>query len=379
VVWARADRVYIASPDSAAIEPGDLLTFMQRRKKIASGEVTQVLTPDLAIARLTSGSLDRVSKLDRVRIVAERPPMRAMPVLRIGCPGGERSSLLFDCKRGAVRPPLGGGAYRTDSLAPDSYRLVRVGGLPAGAPWPDTITVRRFGEVADEEIALERGEIDLAVFWPGEPSAHVRTGPRWQGLGFGSRSRGVLAAFAADEPRALAALNDELFRGDLEPWPDPAGTQPAIDAPPRSLPAARVVVDPACPGRLLIERFLNRPAPDAAEKRPAVRLFYLDSPVAAPDSIARDVLRYLRDGSFAQELRARIDSLEPEILRLAAARDPGNAGRLGPVLRDSLGVTLLFAIRCPLVCEPGLRRYLRALGPDAFADMLECRRAGAAP
>ncbi len=303
--------------------------------------------------------------------------MRAMPVLRIGCPGGERSSLLFDCGGGGLRPPLAAGAYRTDSLARDSYRMVRLAAL---APWPETLLVRRFGEVADEEIALERGEIDLAVFWPGEPSSHVRAGPRWQDPGFGSRSRGVLAARWGGPPGALPrAAIDELFRGDLEPWPDSAGSAPRAEPPSQPSGAVQFVVDPPCPGRLLLERFLNRAAPDGAQQRPTVRLFYLDTPVAAPDSLARDVLRYLRNGSFPPELGTRADSLEAEILRLAADRDPNAMGRLCGRLREAFGVTLLFTIRCPLVCEPGLRPYLKALGPDTFADLLECRRPGGAP
>ncbi len=349
VVWARADRVYIAAPDSLAVTPGDLLTFIERGRTVASGEVAQVLAPDLAAARLTLGSLERSSRLDRVRILAYRPPPRAMPVLRIGYPGRGRPNLLFECARPVPRPPVAAGAYRTDSLAENSYRLVHTEASPIGTPWPDTILVRLFGEATDQEIALERGELDLAVFWPGEASSRLRTDPRWRGFAHGSRSRGVLAAIAPEPGPAggtagwlspdlpsLVALNDALFRGDLEPWRNAAGSAQPTHSPPESAPSAqsiRFVVDPSCPGRLPLERFLDRanPAAGPRENRVAVRLIYLDSPAGSPDSLAR---------------------------------------------ADSLHVTFLFTIRCPLVCEPGLGTYVNALGPDALADLLECRPGG---
>jgi hypothetical protein len=367
VVWARAERVYVATLDSAALEPGDLLTFVHRRRTVALGEVTQVVPPELAVARLTTGSLARISKLDRVRVLAERPPLRARAMLRVGCPGRERPSLLFDCEDGAPRAPVQGG-YRTDSLAAGSYRMVRAGLSAAAPPWPDTIVVRLFADAADQEIAMERGEIDLAVFWPGEPSSHVRADPRWQGVAFGSRGGVVAAIGPAPDARTLAALNEDLFGGDLAPWPDSSGPAPAAGA-------VRFAVDPSCPGRRTLERFLNRASPP--EKAPLVRLFTIDAPAGAPDSLARGVLAHVR--AAAPELRARADSLEAEIAGIAAGTDSGAMGRLGGRLRESLGVTLLFSIRCPLLCEPGLRRTVEALGADAFAGLMECGRRGGGP
>jgi hypothetical protein len=354
VIWARGDRVYIAAPDSVELALGDLVVFRDRSgvgiyvgKGVAWGKVTQILARDLAAARITYGSLE--GRLDRLRILTSRPPPRAMPVLRIGYPGRGRSNLLFECVRPVPRPPVAAGAYRTDSLAENAYRLVHTEASPIGAPWPDTILVRLFGEVADEEIALERGELDLAVFWPGEASSRLRADPRWRGSARGSRSRGVLAAIAPEPGPAgeatgwlspdlpsLVALNEELFRGDLEPLRNAAGSAPPAHSPSDSLPSAqgiRFVVDPSCPGRLPLERFLDRanPATGPRENRVAVRLIYLDSPAGSRDSLAR---------------------------------------------ADSLHVTFLFTIRCPLVCEPGLGTYVNALGPDALADLLECGPGG---
>src|SRR5207244_1702973 len=71
VVWARADRVYIAAPDSIALKTGDLIMLTRGKKTVASGEVTEVLARDLAAARITSGSLARITRLDRLNLVAE--------------------------------------------------------------------------------------------------------------------------------------------------------------------------------------------------------------------------------------------------------------------------------------------------------------------
>jgi hypothetical protein len=319
IVWARGDRAYLATTDSIALAPGDLLTVKKGKKSLASGTVLQVLARDLAAARFTSDALARISRLDRLSILAERPPLRAMPLLRIGYPGRGRANLLFDCARPAPRPPSG-AAYRADSLAENAQRMVRT----ASAAWPDTIMVRLFAEASDEEIALERGELDLAVFWPGEASSRLRADPRWQGFIFGSR--GVLAASApagaglSPELAPLAALNDDVFRGDLAPLRSAAAASAAG--------GPRFVVDPSCPGRATLERFLERNSAAADPRAPAVRLFYLDSLAHGPDSLA---------------------------------------------------VTPLFTVRCAIALEPALRAYVSALGADAIVDMLECAPAGRAP
>src|SRR4029077_8015933 len=95
---------------------------------------------------------------------------------------------------------------------PRGFRAGR--GSPMGAPpAPDTLLVRLYGESADEEIALERGELDVAVFWPGELSTRMREDPRWGGALLGLRAHGVIAVAAlhgAGGARAdarLASLN----------------------------------------------------------------------------------------------------------------------------------------------------------------------------
>ena len=46
--------------------------------------------------------------------------------------------------------------------------------------------------------------------------------------------------------------------------------------------------------------------------------------------------------------------------------DPARARSATPVLR----------VRCPVVCVPALRPYVRALGTDEFAELPACDRAG---
>lgn len=348
VVWSGAERVYIAAADSVALAPGDSLTFVHRKKNVATAVVAEVPARDLAAARLTSGSLARV-RLDRVRILASRPPLRPLPRLRVGVPGRGRSSLLFACAEPRPRAPLDGAGgptpgpgsdatgtgYRMDSLAANEYRLVRLGAAPATAPWPDTLLVRLYAVIADQEIALERGDLDLAVFWPGEASSRLRSDPRWRDLVYGARSGGALAGVAAgsgahdpppvsaDHP-ALAALNAELFRGDLAPWRgDPAPTIPAPYA-----TMLRFEVDPACPGKSAIERHLARSLPSA-------------------------------DGA----------GTTPVLLFWSAA----------PASASPAGAVRLFTMRCPIAAAPGLRAYVRAIGADALADLIECPPPGATP
>ena len=135
--------------------------------------------------------------------------------LRIGLPTG-RGNLLFACTPPpSTDPPRG---YRADSAGRGFVR--NDAGMEA---WPETLAIARFADAADQEIALERGEIDLAVFWPGELSGRMRADRGRWAIAMGARSRGVLAAFTppALEGAPFAALNRQLFRDDLLPLPGP--------------------------------------------------------------------------------------------------------------------------------------------------------------
>jgi len=364
VVWVRGGRVYLASPDSSALEPGQTVSFVWRGKTIASGEISRVFDREMAIATLSTGSLERAKKLERLRILAERHRPGALPMLRVGYPSRSRVSLLFECDSLFLRAPGPVGMYRAEGLNPRSTRLFRETAPSIDAPWPDTLLVRQFDEAADEEIALERGELDAAVFWPGEMSSHLREQPRWRDFLSGTLRHGVVAATwsasgtARDSSHSLplsvdsllASLNREIFRGDLAPWREFAARsgRPLPPSTPAEWNVARFEVDPAVPGRQLLERFLNRGRKSQAARDTAavVRLLYLDLPVERTlDS----------PGSFAPGTSADSRDL------------PGPApiwpARTAP----------LFAIRCPVVAASQLLPYLAALGPDFLVGMLDCR------
>src|SRR5262245_29219894 len=124
VVWTRADRIYLATPDSALFEPGTSLTFFHGKRTLATGVVEQLLEPRLAVARLTGGSLARERHLARLRVRGEAAAVPSLPVLRVGIPGRGRGSLLATCGAVAVAPRFGAAICRVDSLARDAFRLV---------------------------------------------------------------------------------------------------------------------------------------------------------------------------------------------------------------------------------------------------------------
>src|SRR5262245_33953001 len=130
------------------------------------------------------------------------PPPAAVtrvPALRVGVPSPGRWNLLFTCEAPVSAPRIGSAAYAADSLDPKARQWRRIEQSfsdSAGALAPDTLVVVPFDEATDEEIALERGEVDVAVFWPGELSARIRSDARFRDAERGLRSRGVFAAVA---------------------------------------------------------------------------------------------------------------------------------------------------------------------------------------
>jgi len=363
-IWAHESRVVLAATDSLAVEEGYVLSFLSRKKTVATAVVSAVYEDGLAVATLASGSLKRVKKLQDLRIMAERPPVRPLPSLRVGYPSSNRPNLIFTCEPMTIRAPLRAGAYRMEPSGGRSYRLVRDSAIPAQSPWPDTLLIRLFDEAADEEIALERGDLDVAVFWPGELSSHMRENPQWRDYLRGTRSRGVLAALTTSDrdpgstsiPRdssAVASLNEEVFRGDLQPWSPPFGRAqfPETVWTVRSHVARRFEVDRSCPGWQGLERSLNRGRSGAPDEWSTSRLTYLDAPIDSPDSLSSASAEYVRRSALPSAIRE------------------GAEGR----------VKFLFAIRCPVVCPRKLRAYVGALGADAFVDVPDCRPARREP
>jgi hypothetical protein len=325
--WTRAGFVYLEA-DSGSLRPGTTLTFRRGRNTVATAVVDRVLESRVTRARLASGSLEREKRLGRLRVSAVEPVVEQAGVLRVGVPAMERGNLLFRCAPFALEPRLAGATHDVDTLARNLLRLRRSPPQP-GDGAPDTLLVRLFADAADQEIALERGELDVALFWPGEGSPRLRADPRFQGAPLGLRARGVIAVVgdarggSAADPAALAAVNREVFGGDLLAWDqlEPPPAAPGVPA------LAPVVADPALPGARLMDRVLARWG--APRSREPLRLALLDVPVAAGDAVS--------------------------------------AGWRAP------GVRPAFAIRCPVLVSPAGRAALAALGgPDAIANLLRC-------
>jgi hypothetical protein len=233
--------------------------------------------------------------------------------LRVGLPAQGRANLLFACDAPATAP----AGMLPETLLVSASEVV-------------VLARRAFEEATDEEIALERGELDVAVFWPGELSARMRSDTRFREPSLGLRSRGVLVCVAgagdtlAPPAADMEALNREAFAGDLQPWSALAGPGPGEG------PPARYTVDRTVPGAKHLERILTREARPGGAR--TLKLVYLDQLVMGGEAA----------GEAARE----------------AWRAPG--------------VTSLFAIRCPVLAQPEARAAVDAIGAHAFAEMAPC-------
>lgn len=174
VVWVRGPYAYVAASDSLAISPFSRLTFTMKSKPVATAEVERSVDGGMVVVRITSGSLAAVKHLDRLRILAERPDRPRL--LRVGYPSATRANLNFARDSMAFATLRG---YVLEGEAP-SLRLIRNPDDLFVERWPDTLLIRTFDDATDQEIALERGELDVAMFWPGELSSRMREHPRWK-------------------------------------------------------------------------------------------------------------------------------------------------------------------------------------------------------
>jgi hypothetical protein len=213
VLWVRGDHVYASLPDSTFAEAGDRVTLRDRKKTLATGEVAEVIRGEVALVRIHSGSLEGVRKLDQVRLRFERAPLPPLEALRIGVPSARRRS---DCDELVGVAPAAAPPYLVSLRNPMTWRLVRDtadSARPApgaAAAWPDTLVVSLFDESGDEEIALERGELDVAIFQPGELSARMRGDPRVLGpLVVAAAHRRRVIAMGAEGVAALMECRSE--------------------------------------------------------------------------------------------------------------------------------------------------------------------------
>jgi hypothetical protein len=344
VVWVHGDHAYVASRDSLALATGDSLSFALGGRSIARGIVRSVGQGEMAAVAIASGSLAGVKDLGRLGVTAiPRRPGRPT-LLRIAYPSAKRSTLLFSCARVDIQSPE---PYLLAVTSQRSMQLVRRESEPSRerlgpySLWPETLSVRLFDEASDEEIALERGELDVGVFWPGELSGHMREHPRWGAFLVGVASgRLALTAGAGDtlataDARVFTTLNRDLFRGDLVLLL--GGERAPEMSPPASgeVGGVRFLVDRAIPGHVELQRALDR----LAALRPTT-----DAP--------------------AESARVVYQDTRPSDPPLGAADAP---------------VVPLFAVGCPVVCAPDLRAYLKAMDLDRIVNLLQCRPADRRP
>ncbi|HET9939627.1 MAG TPA: hypothetical protein VFR25_00850 [Candidatus Eisenbacteria bacterium] len=319
VIWTHGDRAYLVARDSVWVTAGSSLRFFDKKKEVASSVVVAIEDVALVVVRITSGSLSRVKHLDRLRVDAERPVART--ALRVGIPSSRRIQPFFECQ-----PRLSPRGFSADFFDGPFQ-----GFSPHGMNLPDSLYLREFDDAADEEIALERGEIDAAIFWPGEASTHIREAMTWTGTPRLVRSTGVIGVRAkkpwslrelstgrlpkgAEEK--LARLNADVFRGDLVP---------IHYANAESLAAWSFEVDPRLPGRELIQRALD-PSAHLPSGTGTALLTYFDEPTHP--GFGSDALP------------------EPELW--------------------------LFLIGCPVLSRPELRPYLESIDLSAIVNGFHC-------
>lgn len=337
VIWSRSDLIYVASPDSGVLSLGMSLSIRRGPRELVRGHVERLHEPRLAVVRVTSGLLAGEDRLDELRVFRE-PGTDAWPAsLRVGLPARARRNLLFGCDAPGVASLFAGEHYQVDTLTGGTLRMRRSITSPRVPLAPDTIEVAFFAEATDAEIALERGDLDVAVFWPGELSARMRTGDRAKHVFAGRRSRGLLACVrtAPDSlevpPADLALLNRDGFAGDLEPWPRPGARES------RTWAITRYRVDPSLPGARVLERVLTRVNRASATR--TVELRYLDEPADAA----------------------------PVPAESGAMAGPGSSPA-----RFAGGIQPAFLVRCLVVTTERSHALVSTLGPGAFADLVVC-------
>jgi hypothetical protein len=344
VIWSRGPVVYVASADSTALAEGDRVTFSDRGHEIAAGTIRRVDPGALALIALERGALADSRRWKHVHVTNERLTPRTLAKLRIGYPS--RENAFAACAPADGRIDLADARYRSAEVRDGAAVLVRIV-PPAAAPgWPDTLLMRGFTESGDQEIALERGEIDAAIFWPGELSTRLRgPSPEWD-CAYGTRARGVIVAVARSLPpdgsavfpwkADLHALNREWFRGDL----GQPGIRYIIESPHEPLSSDRPRLEVPTSWQVHgMERWWNEPgaSPGSATSPPVV-LELLDVPVAQPDSV---------------------------ILALAT---PARGG-----------ARVAFTIRCAVATRSEFRHEIRAMGPDAIVNLFACPPARKTP
>jgi hypothetical protein len=235
VVALRGPDLYVLLADSAQATAGDTLILWEGSKERARASVWSVVRGGLAIAILSPGAYDiaRAKRLEKLLVTVAKSAVARPASWRIGFPSRERSAPLRPCDDWRFQSPRGGGAppYFVEAVDRRRVRFLRDrsrAGEGEAAAWPDTIVVHLFDEAADEEIALERGDVDAAIFWTGELSSRLRGDARWltevEPVAGDSR-RSLLAPVASR--RLIAAIGASPLYTLHDCAPPPTATEPS--------------------------------------------------------------------------------------------------------------------------------------------------------
>ena len=387
LVWASRGFAYIVCADSNGIRVGDRVTFTDRGKQVAAARVVRVDAGGLATAELESGQLADSRRWKKLRLAVESTPLEAPPVMRLGVPSVVNDFAYLHL--GEEGAHVGGARYRLDLETEHQWRLVRRSAASEAAGWPDTIVAREFDESADEEIALERGELDAALFWPGQLSSRLRQDQRWWDGSVGTRDHGMVVVFSLASDRAgapifpttedLSALNRELFRGDLGMWganPPSAGTAPGASSPARR---PRLETSGTWNGRARVESWWNGSgASSSPSPTPQILIALLGAPISDTRAWLADIADLIRTGSrFGAARRASADSVAAEMRRERAAA-PITPTERDQVLRR-LAAMPAYTIRMTVASALAFRNVVRSLGPDSLVRIVSYPALGDAP
>jgi hypothetical protein len=396
VVWAGDDFAVISSRVALPVASGDIIRFFERKKMVAEGSVQNILEPTTAVVGLAPGShgvLKSVKKLDHLRMTAETRLPERLTWLRVGFPSTGRSNLLPACDSLIPRPDINHHLAKSND---HQMQWVRDSLSTPLGPWPDTVLIRLFDDSADEEIALERGDLDLAVFSPGELSLHARElGPTKvrvhsativpgviAAVRIGAQESGAAAELSAAEQQALARLRGELFGGDVIPyW---GGDSPSLTD-----GAARFEVGHEFPRWQAIDRFLNGPGNPPVSTGSHVHLFYLDVPWDDSRGISLGVAERIHAGPFPTALKIQADSVLTELhkgstISTSISTPSGTVTvrkwRLGdePTLSGPLHVAQLYSLQGILLYPPKFEAYVADLGTPLI-QLLRCVRSESSP
>ena len=350
---------------------------------------------------LTSGSLAGQKRLDRIQILVEPPPLRALRSLRVGFPSRRRANLLFSCEAMRLRH-RSRLASIVSHAGESSYRC--------GEPlWPRPARRRcptRSTRTSSTTRPTRRSRWN-AGRWTSrcsgrEPSRHIREHAGGMSWVLAQRSAGrrrggrpgvsrIVVGRARHRSRqmgpaprlglldsaidtvGLSRLNGDLFTGDLGPPPWGWGHTSGVQTTPLPPGLHGLDVDRACPGRQALERCLNRNSSDRVGRDSSriVRLFYANAPTNQPKPTAINARRLRGEANRPHPHAARAGGLDRHDdtdvrSQPCLPRRRGSKGRsLGYVVQVGLGAVPVFTIRCPIACNAALSRPTTRTEPRA--------------